>query len=77
MGWASGSSICSDVLDVVLPKFKKYQVPEKVTVDVVAKIIDVFERQDCDTTDELYGENEVINKALEKLHPDWYKEVAK
>lgn len=74
MGWASGSSICSDVLYTVLPKFKKYQVPEKVAVNVVADIIKIFENNDCDTTDELYGNNKIVNKALEKLHPSWYEE---
>ena len=74
MGWANGSGICGNVLNKILPELEKHNVSKKATINLVSDIIEIFENEDCDTTDELYGENEIINKALEKLHPDYLEE---
>ena len=69
MGWASGSVVMDEIIDVV-----KHQVfdPE-LRCRLYKGIIGALEGQDWDTQDECEGADEAYDKALMELHPDWYK----
>lgn len=68
MGWASGSSLCSKVLEEVLPVMRRFEVPMPVQVSLTTVILSAFEDEDCDTLDELYDDDdEIISAALDSL----------
>lgn len=70
MGWASGSRLFSEVIDVI----KKYVPDEDERVDIYKGLIDAFEEADWDTQDECMGEDAAYDTALKELHPEWYDE---
>ena len=68
MGWASGSSLCSKVLDQVLDVLWDNKVPANEQVELTKVILQAFEEEDCDTLDELYDDDdEIISAALDSL----------
>lgn len=68
MGWASGSRLFSEVIDVV----QKHVLDEEERVNIYKGLIDAFEDADWDTQDECVGEDPAYDAALKELHPDWY-----
>jgi hypothetical protein len=48
MGWASGSQLAEDVWDLV----RHYIPPGELRAKTARRIVDLFERMDCDTIDE-------------------------
>lgn len=70
MGWGSGSTLFSMVIDAVKP-----HVPDEAKRQEIYKpLIEAFESQDWDTQDECMGEDPAYDAALKELHPDWYDE---
>ena len=61
MGWASGSSILDDVAKIVMPL-----IPKEKRAKAAAKLIDVFESEDCDTINEC--EQPDIRKEYDRLN---------
>jgi hypothetical protein len=47
MGWAGGSGIAEEIWDLVGPL-----IPAARRKEVAARIVDIFEGEDCDTMDE-------------------------
>lgn len=70
MGWASGSRLFSEVIDVV----KRYVPDEDDRIDIYKGLIDAFGESDWDTQDECVGEDSAYDAALRELHPEWYEE---
>ena len=69
MGWASGSEVMDGIIEVVQKEIKD---PE-VRFRLYKGIIVALEDQDWDTENECEGQDDAYDKALMKLHPDWYK----
>lgn len=68
MGWASGSRLFSEVIDVI----KKAVPDEDERIDIYMGLIDAFEDADWDTQDECMGQDPAYDAALKELHPEWY-----
>ena len=69
MGWASGSEVMDEIIEVVQKEIKD---PEA-RFRLYKGIIEALENQDWDTQNECEGQDDAFDKALTKLHPDWYK----
>lgn len=67
MGWASGSELMGNVLDVTLR-----HIPNKKQYLVVKKLCEVFQAQDCDTLEELAADYPLVGRALRAIDPDLY-----
>lgn len=70
MGWASGSSLMSEIISAIQP----HMPDEGARKEVYKVLINAFEDQDWDTQDECEGEDPAYDAALEELHPEWYEE---
>lgn len=69
MGWASGSGVMDNIIEVVQAEIKD----EKVRFRLYKGIISAIEGQDWDTQCEYEGTDDAYDRALMELHPDWYK----
>jgi hypothetical protein len=69
MGWASGSELMGNVLNVTLK-----HIPAKKRYAVVKKLCEVFQAQDCDTLDELSDRYPLVAKALRAIDPEMYED---
>lgn len=68
MGWSSGSSIMSKVIEGVKP-----QVADKdARKAIYTTVIEALEDGDWDTQDECLGEDDAYDEAIKELHPDWF-----
>lgn len=68
MGWASGSSLMGDIIEVI-----SNEVPKGSTrFRIYTKIIKAMEVHDWDTQDECVGVDPEFDEALKKLHPTWF-----
>jgi hypothetical protein len=63
MGWAGGSSLLDEVAKVVMPL-----IPKEKRKKVAAKLIDIFESEDCDTINEC--EQKDIRVEYERRFPE-------
>lgn len=68
MGWASGSQVMEQVIDVVK---EEVQDPE-VRFRIYKGVIFALENQDWDTQIDCESMDEAYDKALMELHPDWF-----
>jgi len=66
MGWASGSIVMEEIIEVVQAEIKD---PE-VRLRLYKGIIVALEGQDWDTQDECEGTDDAYDKALHELHSD-------
>lgn len=69
MGWASGSELMSEVLAATLP-----HIPKKKRKAVVAKLVEAFQAQDCDTLEECADEFPIVLTVLREIDPDLYED---
>ena len=68
MGWASGSSLCSKILDETLEVLWYNKVPKDEQVELAKVILQAFQEEDCDTLEELYDDDDaIISAALDSL----------
>ena len=67
MGWASGSSLLSEVWRAV----EKHLTSKKQRVLVCKSLIEAFEAEDCDTIDECFDDDPVFEVAYYELHPEY------
>ena len=69
MGWASGSQVMEEIIEVVQTEIKD----PKVRLRLYKCIIGALEGQDWDTQNECEGTDNAYDEALKELHLDWYK----
>ena len=66
MGWASGSSLFSDIIETI-----QFHVPDEDTRgNMYVELISAFEAADCDTLDECLGEDPVFDSVFNTACPD-------
>lgn len=70
MGWASGSEVMDEIIEVVQKEIKD---PE-IRFRLYKGIIVALEGRDWDTQGECEGTDDAFDKALMALHPDWSKD---
>ena len=66
MGWASGSEIMSELIDVVFNRVESDWVRQKLYADMIV----VFDGHDCDTLMEATGKD----VAYDKAYAQWRRE---
>lgn len=67
MGWASGSSLMSCIIDSLKDTGPLQR------LRIYLRIIPCFESEDCDTLGECMGVDQAYDDAMQALHPDWFK----
>lgn len=67
MGWSSGSSTFSQIIEAVLPVVTKKEDRKKIYLP----ILKAFEEQDWDTQEECLGEDEAYDEVYAELYPDY------
>lgn len=70
MGWSSGSELMSEIVVAAMQ-----HVPESSRKDFYKKIIEDFEKFDCDTLYECLDIDRYYNQAYESLYPEHYAEI--
>jgi hypothetical protein len=65
MGWASGSSLFSDIIEAV----NDCDIDEETRISLYEKLIPIFEDEDCDTLQECLGEDSSFDKVYYTLYP--------
>jgi hypothetical protein len=65
MGWASGSSLFSDIIEAV----NDCDIDEETRISLYEKLIPIFEDEDCDTLQECLGEDSSFDKVYHTLYP--------
>ncbi|RUM99000.1 hypothetical protein EET67_04995 [Pseudaminobacter arsenicus] len=68
MGWSSGSSTFSRIIEAVKPVVANKEDRKR----IYRPIIEAFEDQDWDTQDECVGEDEAYDELYAELYPDDY-----
>jgi hypothetical protein len=67
MGWGRGSEIMSEIIDTI-----QNNVKDKNTRKLIYKeLVETFESYDCDTLEECLAMDDIYDKALKEIHPDW------
>lgn len=66
MGWARGSDLFDEVIDVIQPAVKKVEKRKK----MYRKLISAFEEADWDTMDECLGRDPAYDAVYEEMFPD-------
>jgi hypothetical protein len=66
MGWASGSGLFGNLIDIMME-----HIPDKdMRVALYMDMIEAFENRDCDTLDECYGHDPAFDIAWRETYPD-------
>lgn len=65
MGWASGSSLFSDIIEAI----NDCDVDDETRYMLYEKLIPIFEDEDCDTLQECLGQDSVYDKVYNSLYP--------
>jgi len=65
MGWASGSSLFSDIIEAI----NDCDIDEDVRKSLYEKLIPIFEDEDCDTLQECIGEDSAFDHVYYTLYP--------
>lgn len=73
MGWASGSSMLSEIIEVINENVES----EESRLQIYRRLIDIFEDRDCDTICECVDEDETFDKVLRERDPEWYDDHQK
>ncbi len=68
MGWASGSTVMSGIIDVI----KKKVADDSMRKEIYSGVISVLEDKDWDTQDECIGEDAAYDAAIKEHHPSWF-----
>lgn len=63
MGWASGSSLMSDVIASVKKEVRDKDARTRLYIG----LIEAFEEHDCDTLEECLGEDDAFDVALKEV----------
>lgn len=70
MGWASGSSLFSDIISSLL----ETDIDDDAREKVYMSLIPAFESFDCDTLMECMGVDKVFDKAYQQINPEYFDE---
>ena len=65
MGWASGSSLFSDIIEAI----NDCDVDDETRHMLYEKLIPIFEDEDCDTLQECLGQDSAFDKVYYTLYP--------
>ena len=65
MGWASGSSLFSDIIEAITD----CDVDDETKYMLYGKLIPIFEDEDCDNLQECLGQDSVYDKVYNSLYP--------
>ena len=65
MGWASGSSLFSDIIEAI----NDCDVDDETKYMLYGKLIPIFEDEDCDNLQECLGQDSVYDKVYNSLYP--------
>ena len=65
MGWASGSSLFSDIIEAI----NDCDVDDETKYMLYEKLIPIFEDEDCDNLQECLGRDSVYDKVYNSLYP--------
>lgn len=68
MGWASGSELASELIEVI----KKVVKDKEARGVLYYHIIDKFEKHDCDVMDECLGIDKIYDNVYYDMHPKGY-----
>jgi hypothetical protein len=66
MSWSRGSSLFSEVIEVIKNHVKDDNARESMYYD----LIEAFESFDCDTLNECLGEDPIFDKVYNEIYPD-------
>lgn len=66
MGWASGSRLFDDIIDILYNNIEDVKLRKK----LYTELIQAFEDADCDTLYECKGHDDCFDLAFEELYPD-------
>lgn len=67
MGWASGSKVFSEIIQVLLETVEN----DETRKEIYAGLIEIFEdTADCDTLYECKGEDTAFDKVFNELYPE-------
>lgn len=66
MGWASGSQLCTHIIETVHFHVKD----EETRGNMYVEIISAFEAADCDTLDECLGIDPAFDEIFKTAYPD-------
>ena len=67
MGWASGSSLFSNIIEALV----ETDIDEDTRELIYEALIPCFEDRDCDTLMECIGEDKAFDRAYKNLNPDY------
>lgn len=68
MGWASGTYIMQDLIEVIKNEIKDFETRKRIYI----KMIESLESMDWDTEDGCLGYDDAFDKALKTLHPECF-----
>ena len=66
MGWASGSSLFSDIIDAI----NDSEIDDETRQQLYQRLIPIFEDEDCDTLGECLGQDKAFDSVYKQLYPD-------
>jgi hypothetical protein len=68
MGWASGSRLFGEIIEIL----QEHITDKNIRRDLYVDLIEAFEESDWDTQDECSGADVAFDEAMEVVHPEWY-----
>ncbi len=68
MGWASGSLLFTDIINILQPEI----LDKGKRKEVYKKLIEAFQEEDWDTENECLGKDTAYDAALEEMYPHDY-----
>lgn len=66
MGWSTGSSLFSDIIEILKAEIDDEDIREEIYV----RMIEVFQDHDCDNLEECLGEDTVFDNVFNNQYPD-------
>lgn len=66
MGWASGSSLISDIIE----RMDSVEFESESKKEFYKILIEAFAERDCDTMDECVGEDDMFDEAYYEVYPE-------
>ena len=70
MGWSTGSSLMSDIIE----QFEDLEIDDETKKKVYTTLIEAFDNYDCDTLFECVGVDDMYDDAYKEIFPDHFEE---
>jgi len=71
MGWSGGSAVMNKIIDVL----DGLKIKEDLKKDIFKAIIRALQWEDWDTEMDCVGRDEIFDKALRELEPEWFENL--